>query len=152
MPARWRKARRCSPSPAPARPAAAGLALLLLAAGCAHFDPARARREQTADFTAYLAERAEAELGRPLSLDDCVRIAMRHSYEVRKADLDRELARIGRNVAFTAFLPTVAASAGYKYDEETMGPEFMKMIVCGFGLQKVLPAGLKKVGVHGFEP
>ncbi len=91
---------------------ACALALLTLM-GCARFEPTRARREQTEAFTNELARRAGKELARPLSLDDCVRIAMRNNYNIRKADLDRELARIGKNVAFTVFLPTVTASAGY---------------------------------------
>lgn len=89
------------------------LAALVLAAGCARFEPARARREQTESFTNYLARLAEENLAKPLSLDDCILIALSNNYEIRKADLDRELRRIGRNVAFTAFLPNVAASAGY---------------------------------------
>lgn len=100
------------PLPFSLRPAALGLALLL-AAGCARFEPARARREQTDSFTNTLAGLAETELAQPLALDDCIRIAMRLNYDARTADLDRELYRIGRQVAFTAFLPNVAASAGY---------------------------------------
>lgn len=90
----------------------AGL-LFWTAAGCARFEPARARREQTDTFTSNLAARAAVELAHPLSLDDCLRIALSNNYAVRKADLDRELYRIGKRVAFTAFLPTVAATAGY---------------------------------------
>ena len=101
------------------RLAVIGLASVLLASGCARFEPARARRDQTDAFTSNLAARAQAELSKPLSLDDCIRIAMSNHYAVRKADLDRELYRIGKNVAFTAFLPNVAASAGYNsYDKE----------------------------------
>ena len=95
------------------RPVLSGLLLLALASGCTSFEPARARQDQTDAFTQQLARLAEAELNRPLSLDDCVRIAMTNNYAVRKADLDRELYRNGKNVAFTAFLPNVAASAGY---------------------------------------
>ena len=91
-----------------------------LASGCRSFDPARARREQTESFTSNLAARAAAELAKPLSLDDCVRLAMTNNYAARKADLDRELYRIGKNVAFTAFLPNVAASAGYNSYEKEM--------------------------------
>lgn len=102
------------------RPALLGLVLLGLAAGCARFEPARARREQTDAFSTHLATLAAAELAQPLSLADCIRIAMTNNYAVRKADLDRELYRIGKNVAFTAFLPNVAASAGYNSYEKEM--------------------------------
>ena len=101
------------------RPILLGCLLLGLASGCRSFEPTRARREQTDAFTTNLARLAASELAKPLSLDDCIRIAMTHNYAVRKADLDRELYRIGKNVAFTAFLPNVAASAGYNsYEKE----------------------------------
>jgi outer membrane protein len=86
---------------------------LLLAGGCATYDPALERREHTDSFTNALARLEASGLTHSLSLDDCVRLAMTNNYEVRKADLGRELTRIGRNAAFTSFLPTVAAKAGY---------------------------------------
>lgn len=96
-----------------------GLLALGLGAGCTSFKPERARQEHTAAFTSNLMQLAEAELAEPLSLEDCIRIAMTNNYAVRKADLDRKLARIGRQVAFTAFLPTVTASASYnRYEKE----------------------------------
>ena len=104
--------------------AVGALALIVLASGCARFEPARVRREQTGSFTTNLARLAEAELGLPVSLNDCIRIAMSNNYEVRKADLSRELYRIGKNVAFTAFLPNVAASAGYNsYEKDPVKTE-----------------------------
>ncbi|MFO7535206.1 MAG: TolC family protein [Kiritimatiellia bacterium] len=96
------------------RPPAALALLLLLAAGCASFEPVSARREHTNAFTNTLARLAGSELPTPLSLDGCVRVAMSNNYAIRQADLRRELNRIGKSVAFTAFLPTVAASAGYR--------------------------------------
>ena len=108
------------------RPVFLGLLMLAAASGCRSFEPARARREQTAAFTTNLAARAAAELARPLSLDDCIRLAMTNNYAVRKADLDRELYRIGKNVAFTAFLPNVAASAGYNSYEKEMPQQHEK--------------------------
>ena len=86
-------------------------ACLLGCAGCVSFDAADARRGQTETFTNELA-RLEAEwLARPLSLEDCVAIAMTNNYEVRKADLDAQLGRFSRDMAFSAFLPQVSASA-----------------------------------------
>ena len=87
------------------------LAAALSACGCVSFDPAAARREQTEAFTNDLA-RLEAEwLAEPLSLERCVEIAMTNNYEVRKADLDAQLGRFSRDMAFSAFLPQVSASA-----------------------------------------
>lgn len=103
---------RLSPNLAALVAACATLALLA-GSGCAHFDPAGARRAHSEGFTNALTRKAEALLDRPLSLDACIRIAMTNNYEVRQADLQVKLQRIGKNVAFSAFLPTVAASAGY---------------------------------------
>lgn len=87
---------------------------LLLLVGCTTvFEPSRARHQQTESFSATLAARAKIALQKPLSLDDCLRIAMTNNYAVRNAALNQELARLGKNVAFTAFLPHVAASVGY---------------------------------------
>lgn len=86
---------------------------LLLAVGCASYDPVQARREHTDAFTNTLTRLSDELLAYPLTLDDCIRVAMTNNYEARKADLRAELHRIGKNVAFTAFLPTVAATAGY---------------------------------------
>lgn len=87
--------------------------LWLLVAGCTHFDPSLARRGQTEAFTNRLERQAGVLLTRPLALEDCVRIAMTNNYAVRQAELQKALSRIGKNVAFTAFLPNVAATAGY---------------------------------------
>ncbi len=100
-------------SKASSRWIAGGALALLLAGGCATYDPAAVRRDQTHAFTNALAVLQAEALTHPLALEDCLRLAMTNHYEARRADLDRELARIGKNAAFTAFLPTVALSAGY---------------------------------------
>ena len=88
-----------------------GLLCALCVTGCVSFDPADARRAQTEAFTNELS-RLEAEwLAEPLTLERCVRIAMTNNYEVRKADLDAQLGRFSRDMAFSAFLPQVSASA-----------------------------------------
>ena len=88
-----------------------GVLCAMCATGCVSFDATGARREQTRSFTNDLA-RLEAEwLAEPLTLDDCLRIAMTNNYEVRKADLDARLGRFSRDMAFSAFLPQVSASA-----------------------------------------
>ena len=86
-------------------------ACLFGGAGCVSFDAAEARRGQTEAFTNELARLEEEWLARPLSLGECVAIAMTNNYEVRKADLDAQLGRFSRDMAFSAFLPQVSASA-----------------------------------------
>ena len=88
-------------------------AALLTGAGCSTFDPGQAREEQTRRFRETLDGQARELLARPLSLDDCIRIAMTNNYAVRQADLDTAIQRIAKNVAFTAFLPNVSLSAAY---------------------------------------
>ena len=71
-------------------------ALVLSAAllsGCASFDAAKARRDQTDAFVGTLQELADAHLAKPLSLDDCIRVAMTNNYDVRSAELDRQLGK-----------------------------------------------------------
>ena len=94
---------------------------MTLAAGCATFDAARARHDQATAFTEELAARSRGVLGKPLSLGDAIAIAMTNNYEIRKADLDAELARLGRKEAFSAFLPRVSIAAGYNnYSKDPM--------------------------------
>lgn len=119
------------------QPVFIAIVLSLAVSGCRSFDPARARREQTETFTSNLTALVDIELDHPLSLKECTRIAMAHNYEIRKADLDLELYRIGKNVAFTAFLPKVALSAGYTaYHKE---PKFTSKTFQSADLQLSLP-------------
>ena len=83
------------------------LCTLALVSGCGTFDPAKARREQTEDFSQVLRERHAALPDRPLSLEDCVRVAVSNNYAVRLADLDKELMGLGKTAAFSAFVPRV---------------------------------------------
>jgi len=85
----------------------------LLLAGCASFDSEKARQSQTDTYTNELAQLEAQWLAEPVTLQDCIRIALTNNLDVRKAALDRELGRVNRNLAFSAFLPQVSASVGY---------------------------------------
>lgn len=94
-------------------------ALSLLALGCASFDEEKARHSQVEEFGQLLLEKEEAFLREPLSLERALEIAVTNNYEVRKAEIDRELGKIARKTAFAAFLPQISASAGYNsYDRD----------------------------------
>lgn len=96
---------------------AKGIALsvmsIALLSGCASFDASKARDSQIDDFTNRLEKTSSELLSKPLSLDECIAIAMTNNYNVRKADVDKELARLGRKTAFAAFLPQISAAACY---------------------------------------
>lgn len=81
--------------------------------GCATLDSDKERKEHTQAFTAQLQQLEARLLVRPLTLDDCIRIAMTNNYSIRKADLDKQLAKLNKKVAFSAFLPQIATSYGY---------------------------------------
>lgn len=86
--------------------------LAALFAGCASIDdPAAFRRRHIRSFGEELRRR-EAVLDHPLTLSECIVLAMQGNYDSRQAELKRELAKIDRNTSFASFLPTVTASAG----------------------------------------
>ena len=82
----------------------------LLLPGCVSFDPAEARQDQTSQFSHTLEMRAQDFLTRPLTLDDCLRIAMTNNYDIRLAELDKLIGSFDTQLAFSAFLPQVSAS------------------------------------------
>ena len=89
--------------------------------GCATFKANETRIEQTDAFTNRLSVLSADLLAQPLSLHDAISIAMTNNYSVRKADLDAELARLGRKSSFSAFLPQVSASVDYyNYDKDPL--------------------------------
>jgi len=90
---------------------AAVVAAALAAGGCVSFDADEARRSQTGAFSDALARREAEWLSEPLTLERCIDIAMTNNYEVRKADLDARLGRFSRDMAFSAFLPQISATA-----------------------------------------
>ena len=85
----------------------------LLLPGCVSFDPAEAREDQTSQFSHTLEMRAQDFLTRPLTLDDCLRIAMTNNYDIRLAELDKLIGSFDTQLAFSAFLPQVSASVNY---------------------------------------
>jgi len=89
----------------------APLAAGFLLCGCVSFDARDVRRNQTEDFSARLSAMEASLLAHPLTLEDCLAIAATNNYAVRKAELDRQLGRFRRDMAFSAFLPQVSATA-----------------------------------------
>jgi len=87
--------------------------LALLVQGCATLDPVKERQAQTASFSAQLHAEQERLLANPLTLEDCLRVALTNNYTIRLADLDTRLAKLNKKISFSAFLPQISASYGY---------------------------------------
>ncbi|WP_428073629.1 TolC family protein [Candidatus Avelusimicrobium luingense] len=66
-------------------------------------------------LTPAKAEEIDALLSGPLSLEDCIRIALANSPQARMSQLDLEQAYVQRNLSLGEFLPTVKASASEGY-------------------------------------
>ena len=83
------------------------LAVLVLTGCKTDFD--RMRREHAEAYPTELAAKT-AEAMRPdapLTLDDCVRIALERNLQARSAEISQRLATLDRKVAFSNFLPVV---------------------------------------------
>ena len=64
-------------------------AAMLILTGCSSFDGQKARQEHVDSYRSLLAEQAEEEIiaQAPLTLDDCLRIAMENNLNVRVAEV-----------------------------------------------------------------
>ena len=93
--------------------AGAACALFVVAAGggCVSYRGQQDRDAHSSAFLGALRERGEAVSERALSLDDCVALALQNNYDVQMSELDSRLAKLGRNVSFSQFLPQVSLGA-----------------------------------------
>lgn len=98
-------------------PVASALCAALLMAGCASYS-VDDRGEHVEVFLETLAVRRTSLPDEPLSMEQCIMLAMENNYDVRLADLDTRLAGLGKDVAFSAFLPQVTLGADWiKWDK-----------------------------------
>jgi outer membrane protein TolC len=95
------------------------LALLTVVAlaGCKSFDGKKVRRDHAESYRQELAQKtAETlEAGEPLTLDDCIRIALENSLEVKSAEIEARISKLSRKTAFANFLPTVNLNYQYSH-------------------------------------
>ncbi len=86
---------------------------LLLAGGCAAPDPGRTRKKEAKEYVDLLSREAmdgPAARG-PLSLEECLRLAMKNSFSLRKAALRKEIAALGaKALSRSLLLPRVDVS------------------------------------------
>lgn len=118
--------------------------LVFALTGCQTFDASRTRHEQIDAFRTRLDEQHAQWLTKPLTLHDCLSIAMTNNCAARQADLQKTLAKLGKDLAFSQFLPQVTASANVTHNRHptTIGGGsmvFERINHSGAGLNVDLP-------------
>jgi outer membrane protein TolC len=87
-----------------------GLLALVVLTGCKSFNGKKIRRDHAASYQEELAQKtAETlETGEPLTLDDCIRIALENNLDVKSAEIEARISKLNRKTAFANFLPSVS--------------------------------------------
>lgn len=103
-----------------------GSVVLVTLAGCRSFNGEKVRREHAESYQEQLALKTADAIKpqEPLTLDDCIVIALENSLEVKSADIQSRIATLERKTAFSNFLPTVSLN----YREMHFDPEVIKKI------------------------
>ena len=86
--------------------------------GCRSFDGQQVRNEQAEIIPRESLEKTEALLSQfdsPLTLVDCVGLALQESLDLETAELQRRLAKLDKQASFSNFLPTVTLGAQKTY-------------------------------------
>ncbi|HOX38396.1 MAG TPA: TolC family protein [Candidatus Brocadiia bacterium] len=97
--------------------------ILICFNGCGSYDGEKVRRDSDAEYRAASVETSKRELAQkePLNLDDCIDIALRNNYQVRRSEIEARIASLDRSVAFANFLPEVKlAGSAYTIDRQPM--------------------------------
>jgi len=84
---------------------------LLLSLGCKTMDFARVRRAESEGLLEEMSSRTAESLprGEPVSLEQCIEIALFNNWNVKTSEIRSRLAELDRKAAFSAFLPVVDA-------------------------------------------
>ncbi len=78
--------------------------------GCSSFNGEEVRREHVDTYTRQLEEKSREVLAgnRTLDLNDCIRIALENNLSVKSAEIQKNIARLEKEVSFANFLPAVS--------------------------------------------
>ncbi|MBN2593399.1 MAG: TolC family protein [Sedimentisphaerales bacterium] len=90
-------------------------AAVVVLSGCSSFDGQQVRREHAESYRQYLDQKAEEMLpvDKPLTLKDCLRIALKNNLDIRVAEVQQRVAELSRKASFSQFLPRVNFNYGY---------------------------------------
>jgi outer membrane protein TolC len=99
------------------------LSATFLLGSCDSFDSDQARGKHAAVFEQSLAEKTTQILPKdtPLSLEDCIRIALQHNLTVKSSEIQTRIAKLERKIAFSNFLPVLDLNIQYtRFDPQQM--------------------------------
>lgn len=94
-------------------------------AGCSSFDGQQVRQEHAESYRQSLDQKAEEmfSAGKPLTLEGCLRIALKNNLDIRVAEVQQRIAGLNRKVSFSQFLPRV--NLNYNYTRWDPQPEMV---------------------------
>jgi len=88
---------------------------MLTFTGCHGFNGEKIRREHAENYRQLLDQRTEEILsdGAPLTLENCLVIALQNNLDVRVAEVQQRVAELNRKVSFSLFLPKINLNYDY---------------------------------------
>lgn len=92
-------------------------------AGCSNFDGQKVRKQHAESYRQSLDQKSEELLSadEPLTLKDCLRIALKNNLDIRVAEVQQRVAELSRKASFAQFLPRV--NFNYEYTRWDPQPE-----------------------------
>ena len=96
------------------------MALIWLLPGCTNFDGQAIRLGQAEEYSRQLAQRTERAVAETpvFTLEVCIQYALRNNLDLKAAEMNRQIARLNRQVSFSYFLPSVQ----FKYNDVAWDP------------------------------
>jgi outer membrane protein TolC len=100
-------------------------AALVVSAGCNSFDGQKVRQQHVESYRQSLDQKAVELLSadEPLTLKDCLRIALKNNLDIRVAEVQQRVAELSRKASFAQFLPRV--NFNYEYTRWDPQPEII---------------------------
>ncbi len=84
------------------------------------------------DYLKNIEEKTKNELPAELSLNDCIDLALKNNLAIRKSEMQKQIAESDKNIAFSAFLPKINFTLGFKewhyQPEQLAGPNTYRII------------------------
>lgn len=110
------------------------LAIITFISGCSTYNSREIRQKHAQEYREQLAQKTISiiDVNKPLTLDDCIRIAMENGLSVKDAEIQQRLSLLEKKVSFANFLPAVSLN----YNKTWFDPQpQIKLGSTGFPMQ-----------------